>query len=448
MTETITPKRKAAMNVTSFRGYRYNPQIVSDPAACIAPPYDVIDDDHRDGLHRQSPYNIAHITKPAPLPPDSSDKLYARSAQLLKQYIAAGALRRDDRESIYIYVQEFTVAGQTYCRTGFIALGELDDNGGIVLPHEHTLAAPKADRLNLMRAIHSQIGQIFVLYDDPIKTIDALLDQAAAGDQLLSHRDDQEVTHRLFALTDPAHIETIKDVMKHQTVFIADGHHRYETALNYYRETNNPAAAFCMMTFVNTHNEGLIILPTHRFIKNIADFSVPRLIGSLQAWFDVARLEFHDAVEKTQKREMMFEALKFEFENREHAFGMYFNDGAFYVATLRDPAALDALAPDMSQPWRQLDVAILHKLVLEKILGIDEQALSDQTNVEYIKDFGPATLQALDRVDEGRGQGLFFLNPTRPEEVEAVALAGERMPQKSTFFHPKIFSGLVLHVLE
>lgn len=191
----------------------------------------------------------------------------------------------------------------------------------------------------------------------------------------------------------------------------------------------------------------MTILPTHRLIKNVADFDHNKLLSILNEHFDVARLAFNDVVEKTDKRQMMFEALKLEFESGKHAFGMYFNDGAFYVATLRDTTVMDTPAEDKSQAWRRLDVAILHKLILEKMLRIDDADLSAQSHVEYIKDFGPATLRAIDKIDGGEGQGLFFLNPPHPEEVEAVAQAGEKMPQKSTFFYPKIFSGLVINQL-
>jgi uncharacterized protein (DUF1015 family) len=201
------------------------------------------------------------------------------------------------------------------------------------------------------------------------------------------------------------------------------------------------------MTFINTHNQGLVVLPTHRFVKNLRDFHAPEFVGKLQQYCDVARLTFHDCVEKKQKCCEMFEALRLEFETGQHAFGIYFGDDAFYVATVRDTTPMDALAPNHSTPWRQLDVSILHKMILENLLGIDEAALTDETNIDYIKDIGQATAKAIDRIDAQEGQALFFMNPTRIEEVQKVADAGEKMPQKSTFFFPKIFSGLVLNKL-
>jgi len=436
------------MNITPFKGYRYDASVVGDAGLCIAPPYDVIDKDQQQNLYDRSEYNIVRVTKGKTEPGDGDgNNVYSRAGETLEDFIAKGALKQDHDDSIYVYEQDFSVDGTTYRRSGFIALGGLEEYGGAVKPHEQTMAGPKDDRLSLMNSTKSQIGQIFMLYSDPEKTIDAILAQACKGRELLGFVDDDGVRHHLFAVTDPEQIETIKKVMSGKSVFIADGHHRYETSLNYYNETKNPAALHCMMTFVNTHNEGLIILPTHRLIKNVANFSSQSLIGKMKEYFDVARMKFGDMVEKKAKFQMMIDALGVEHQNSEHAFGMYFDDGAFYVATLRSLDVMAKVAGDKSQAWRQLDVSILHKVILEKMLGIDQAALTAQTNVEYIKDFGPATLNAMDKVDSGQRQGLFFLNTTSARDVESVAKEGEKMPQKSTFFYPKIYSGLVLNRL-
>lgn len=436
------------MDVIPFKGYRYNHEVVSDAAQCIAPPYDVIDPADQEKLYQQNQYNIVRITKGKTEDPENTaGDVYSRAAQYLQGFIADSALKADQADSIYVYAQDFTVAEQTYRRSGFVALGKLEGYGEGIKPHEQTLAGPKADRLNLMRATKSQIGQIFMLYSDPSCTIDKILAKACQGEQLLKLEDEDGVVHSLFAVTDSDEIATIQSVMANHEVFIADGHHRYETSLNYYEETKNPAAAHRMMTFVNTHNEGLLVLPTHRLVRNVENFSAPELIGKLQDHFDVACLSYTDSVDKQEKRKAMLAALQHEFESNEHAIGLYCDDGAFYVATLRDISAMEKAVPSHSDAWRKLDVSILHKLVLEQLLGIDEAALTAQTNVDYIKDFGQATLHAMDRVDSGECQALFFVNPTRIEEVEAVAAAGEKMPQKSTFFYPKIFSGLVINVL-
>jgi len=437
------------MEITSFKGYRYNPSSVGDPAHCVAPPYDVIDADQQKGLYEKSPFNIVRIIKGRSSDQDSDqDNVYTRAAESLRNFIAQEVLVEEAQEQIYVYSQDFAIDNITYTRNGFIALGKLQEYGSEIKPHEQTLAGPKADRLNLTRAIKTQVGQIFMLYSDPEKQIDPILVKACQGQPLLSHLDEDQVTHKLFAINDPGEIATVVKAMGEKDIFIADGHHRYETALNYMKESDNPQASYQMMTFVNTHNEGLVVLPTHRLIKNVGGFSIEEFIGNLRTEFDVARLEFSDVVEKAQTLQQVTDALAVEFETGQHAFGLYFNDGAFYVATLKDIGLMDSVAANQSRPWRQLDVAVLHKLILEKHLGIDEAALTAQTNVEYIKDFGDATSQAIDRVDEGSAQGLFLMNPTRIEEIDAVAKTGEKMPQKSTFFFPKIFSGLVLNVLE
>ncbi len=433
------------MNIKPFRGYRFNGAVVGDPGMCIAPPYDVIDGEQQQALYDRSDYNVVRITKGKPNASDTGqDNVYTRAADFFKQFIEARALVQDEVETIYVYAQEFEVAGQRWRRSGFIALGELEEYGGKIKPHEQTLAGPKADRLNLMRATGANTGQIFMLYSEPEKTVDAQLEKAAEGEPLLVC-EDEGVRHTLYAITDPAAIQAIQQALAEHHVFIADGHHRYETALNYSRECNEPAARYCMMTFVNTHNEGLVILPTHRLVHSLATFSMGDLLAAMTPYFDVARMAFGDIVEKKSRLGQMNEALRFEYESGEHAFGMYCDDGAFYVATLRSEAVMAELAPDKSEAWRKLDVAILHKLILEKMMGIDEAALSSESNVEYIKDFGDATLAAIDRVDEGSAQILFFMNTTRPDDVEAVAGHGEKMPQKSTFFYPKIFSGLVIN---
>ena len=443
-------KRKRPVDVTAFEGYRYDKKIVGDNGTCIAPPYDVIDPDQQQELYDRNQYNIVRVIKGAAKDSDNeNDNVYTRAAEALKEFVRSGGLKKDDQKTIYAYAQDFTGSdNKKYRRSGFIALGKLQEYGNAIKPHEQTLAAPRADRLNLMRATKTQTGQIFMLYSDPSKTIDKILEMATKTEPLLEHIDHDNVEHRLFAVTETSQIGAIVNCMKDKSVCIADGHHRYETALNYYNETKSPAAAHHMMTFINTHNEGLVVLPTHRLLKNVEKFEIAWFVSTLAEQFDVARLAFEDENEKQEKQQMTFDALKLEEQQNKNAFGMYFADGAFYVATLKDENAMAQAAPEHSDAWRKLDVAVLHKLMLEKILGIDEKRLAAQTNVDYVKDLGDAVAKAIEKVDSGKYQGLFLLNATKAQEVEAVAATGEKMPQKSTFFHPKIFSGLTLNVLE
>jgi uncharacterized protein (DUF1015 family) len=437
------------MDVSAFKGYRYDAAVVGDPGRCVSPPYDVIDDAQQDHLYNVSPYNIVRVIRgKADGDGQIGADVYQRAATWLKQWRQQGVLRQEESELMYAYVQDFSMHGHAIRRSGLVALGRLEPYGGAVRPHENTLSGPKADRLRLLQATRTQIGQIFMLYDDPNKRIDAILDRVANSEPLLRHEDDAGVIHRLFPIRDPNDIATVQAVMKGRDGFIADGHHRYETALAYWQETGEEAAHWQLMTFVNTHNEGMLVLPTHRLVFGLGELHVPGLIRAMEADFDIARLAFETEEGKLGREEELFSLLAIEFEQGSHAIGMYFGEGAFYLATLRDLAAMAAIAPDRSDAWRQLDVAILHRLMLEKHLGIDEAALAEQRHVRYVKDLGLARADAIAQVDRGDAHGVFFLNPTRPEEVQAVAQAGERMPQKSTFFFPKVFSGLVLRMLD
>ena len=434
------------MKIKPFNGYRFDKAVTGDAGACIAPPYDVIDPDQQEKLYAQNEFNIARVIKGKKFDSDTeTENVYTRAAAYINDFIEKGALKQDDSPAIYVYSQQFTINDETYRRNGFIALGELEEYGGAIKPHEKTLAGPKADRLNLMRATGCQIGQIFMMYSDEEKTIDALLDEACEGTALLSTKDEDGVLHELYAITDAAKIEVAQKTMADKNVFIADGHHRYETSVNFMNESGLETAKYRMMTFINAHNEGLVVLPTHRLVRDLASFDISKLLTDMSEDFDVARMEFTDVVDKKNKLNDVIDGLKIELETGNHAFGMYFNDGAFYVATLKDPAVMEQIAPENSPAWRKLDVAVLHKAILEKHLGIDQAALEAQTNVDYIKDLGDAVMRAIDKVDSGSSQALFLMNTVPPSSVEDVAATGEKMPQKSTFFYPKIFSGLTIN---
>ena len=434
------------MKIKPFCGFRFASDVTGDAGACIAPPYDVIDPDQQEKLYAQNDFNIARVIKGKSFESDTeSDNVYTRGADYINDFIAKGALKQDDTPAIYVYSQVFTINGQTYRRNGFIALGELEEYGGAIKPHEKTLAGPKADRLNLMRATGCQIGQIFMMYSDEAKTIDALLDEACEGTALLSTKDDDGVLHELYAITDGAKIEIAQQTMSDKNVFIADGHHRYETSVNFMNESGLETAKYRMMTFINAHNEGLVVLPTHRLVRDLVNFDISKLLTDMSEDFDIARMDFSDIVDKKNKLGDVIDALKVELETGNNAFGMYFNDGGFYIATLKDISVMETLAEENSPAWRKLDVAVLHKAILEKHLGIDQEALTAQSNVDYIKDLGDAVMRAIDKVDSGQAQGLFLMNTVPPSSVEDVAATGEKMPQKSTFFYPKIFSGLTIN---
>ena len=432
------------MEIKAFKAYRFNSDVVGDSGQCIAPPYDVINGVGQENLYKQNQYNIVRIIKGKTEPGDEEKQnQYSRAADYLNDWIKKNALKQDDKETIYAYVQDFEIAGANYRRSGFVAVGKLAELGTGVKPHEKTLDGPKADRLKLTQATAAQFGQIFMLYEDPEKTADKIIEKTtAAKEAVIDFTDEDKVRHQLFVIDDADEVAAIVQMMKDKETLIADGHHRYETALNYRRLANNPNADWQMMTFINMRNEGLVVLPTHRLVGNLKSYDTDELIKKSQENFKVTQFEYKESKNKAQS--LMQKRLDKAFEQGENAFGIY--DGkSFYFISLKNKDALNSLP--ISDASKSLDVVVLHKLILEDLLGIGDAQLAGEANIEYIKDIGEAVDEAMAKVDSGEKQVLFFMNPTRVEQVRAVAAANEKMPQKSTFFYPKIFSGLTINKL-
>ena len=435
------------MEIKAFKAYRFNDAVTGSAGDCIAPPYDVINDRQQDELYQKNPYNIVRITRGKELADDNeSSNKYTRAGQFFSDWIANGALIEDSSEAVYAYVQRFEAAGRNLTRSGFIALGKLAEFGKGVQPHEKTLDGPKADRLKLTRATAAQFGQIFMLYDDSEKIADRIIAKAAQGKPALEFTDEDGVEHILYIIADQADIASIATMMQEKSPVIADGHHRYETALNYYKETGNPKAAYQMMTFVNMRNEGLVVLPTHRLAGNLSDFSMEKLIADLETDFDIVTYSY-DAQSKNIAKKLMFKELKADFDAKKIAFGIYGNDDCFYKISLKSLDSMKKAAAELSPASQALDVSVLHRLILDNILGIGDKQLAAESNLEYIKDIGDAIDTSIAMVDSGDKQVVFFMNPTRTSQVQEVAAAGEKMPQKSTFFYPKIFTGLTINKL-
>lgn len=429
------------MEIKAFNALRFNPNVVGDAGSCIAPPYDVIDDDKQQLLYDQNQYNIVRAIRGKEFDDDDENKnKYIRANDYLNKCISDSALVKDDKASIYAYVQNFEIAGDNFQRSGFIALGGLTEFGDKVKPHEKTLDGPKADRLKLMTATKAQFGQIFMLYDDPEKVADGIIDKNIKGQALVDFTDEDNVRHRLYAIDNDDDIALIEKMMADKDALIADGHHRYETALNYYKMTQNPDARFRMMTFVNMHNEGLVILPTHRLVGKLEKFDIADLLDKMGKDFEIEKFTL-------EQKNKMFNVMKHKFDAGQICFGLYGRDNAFYALTLKDMAVMDRLAPSASDVSKKLDVSVLHTVILDNILGIGDKQLADESNIEYIKDIGNAIDRSIASVDTGKMQAVFFMNPTRIEQVQEIAKVGEKMPQKSTFFHPKIFTGLTINKL-
>jgi uncharacterized protein (DUF1015 family) len=437
------------MEIKAFKAYRFNPDVVGDAGRCIAPPYDVISSEQQGRLYRQSPYNIVRIIRGRTEAGDDETKnQYTRAADYLNEWVKKGVLKQDGKEAIYAYVQDFEIAGKRYSRSGFIALGKLAEFGSGVRPHEETLDGPKADRLKLMQATSAQFGQIFMLYDDVHKTADKIIEKTVAGEEpVIDFTDEDRVRHRMFVIDDAEDISATAQMIKDKEILIADGHHRYETALNYRRQTDNPAAQWRMMTFINMQNSGLVILPTHRLVGGVEDFDFKKLLAELVKDFECTKFAFSARLNKSGAKEKMFAKMRSEFDAGRTCFGLYVADGAFYTIVLKSGTVMDKIVPQLSEASRKLNATVLHKLILERFMGIGEQQLAGETNIEYIKDIGSAVDEAIAAVDKAQKQIIFFMNPTRSEQVRQAAAANEKMPQKSTFFFPKIFSGLTINKL-
>jgi uncharacterized protein (DUF1015 family) len=436
------------MEVKPFKAFRFDAGVVGDVGSCISPPYDVISPVQQEQLYDKNEYNIVRIIKGKTTSFDNEDNnQYTRAADYLKTWIEKGVLKQDSAEAIYAYVQDFEVAGSHFQRSSFIALAKLEEFGKSVRPHEKTLDGPKIDRLNLKRATVTKFGLVFMLYEDERNISDEIVGRAVAQEPLIDYTDEQNVRHRLFAITAKESVEAIARMMVDKDCIIADGHHRYETALNYYKETKNPAAGYQMTAFVNMHSEGLMILATHRLVGNLDNFQFGELIEALKENFDITEFRFQTPAAKAEAREKMSAMMETLYDEDRNAFGIYGGYDAFYVAVLKDGHAMDLVASGMSNAWKSLNVSVLHKLALEKLLGIGEKELAEGGHIEYIKDTGSAIDELIAKVDTGAKQIAFFVNPPKMQQLVMVTDAGEKMPQKSTYFYPKMNTGLTISKL-
>lgn len=412
--------------VLPFRAYRYTAK-AGRPADLLTQPYDKITPEMQQAYLARSPYNLVRVELGPARPGDSArENVYTRAAGYMRDWIARGILARDAEPSLYPYFQEFLhpETGERLTRKGFIGLGPVVDySEGIVFRHEQTLTGPKKDRLELLRAVRAHLGQIFMLYADPEGLVDRLLDEGAQEAPLAEAADEHQTIHRLWQIARPERISEIRERMAPVKLLIADGHHRYETALQFARE--NPeleAARWVMMTFVNMHSPGLKILATHRLVSGLAPGTIRRLLEQAAARF---RLEALESVEELRRR--------WESPARE----------TIRVGiALRDPEQLYLL--EFPRTPGLVDVAFLHQELLGRLLGIGEEDIREQRYLAYVRELEAA----FRRLDRGEADLAFLLEPATVDQVAEVAFSGGVMPQKSTDFYPKLLSGLTIYRLE
>jgi len=440
-------------NIQPFRAYRYNPDLVS-PANTVTQPYDKITPALQDRYYAASPYNLVRIILGRREPnDDATNNVYSRAASCFRQWREQGILRQDSQPSIYLYSQRFTRPGTSteLERRGFIALGRIEDySSGIVFRHEQTLAKPKADRLDLLRATRAHFGQIFMLYEDS-GAIESLLSVDTGPN--LAVTDEYGVFHRVWQIADAGLIHSIQSAMSDKKLIIADGHHRYETALTYRNEQEEndphtsahlspPATAphdFVMMTFVNMNSPALVILPTHRVVHGLTSFSEDIFRTSAHAFFDVEEID--PSLDAGKATAILRES------GRAGTAILAVTPNRAFLLHHPNPGSGARVFAGLSLRQQGLDVVQLHKCLLEKVLNLSEESIRNQQNISYVRDAAEALSQV--RATSGtRANIAFLMNPCRVTQVRDIALANEVMPQKSTDFYPKLLSGLTIYALD
>jgi uncharacterized protein (DUF1015 family) len=438
-------------SIYPFRAWRYNPSAVRLQDVATQP-YDKISPAMQEAYYQRSPYNLVRIILGLPelFDAERGENVYSRAARDFSAWRDQSILVQERDPAIFAYSQRFRVPGSDEVkeRRGFIALGKLHEYADqVVFRHEQTLSKPKSDRLNLLKATRAHFGQIFMLYSDPAGSVEKILYEGA-GSADAEVTDEYGVLHRIWRVSDPAVIRLVTSTMADKKLIIADGHHRYETALNYSKEHAAPTArteyntnelpqpaypeAAVMMTFVNMDANGLVILPTHRVVHSLPGFVPAAFARSAEQFFTVERLPDASASDH-------IDALR---KQSGTAFVAVTRAGAFLLRSKPDATAAALAALPENQ--RQLDLSHLHTIILDKLLGLDAEKVREQTNLRYLRDAS----EAVEQVNRGDADVTFLTNPVTMEQLREVAFAGSVMPQKSTDFFPKLLSGLTIYALE
>lgn len=438
------------MNVLPFRGYRYNLEKVRNLDDVICPPYDQFKEGLDDLLYQRHRYNMARLIMNKETPGDTPENnRYTRSKALLDSWLQEEVFVQDSEPSLYPYFQDFVVDGVPQRRKGFVALGEVTEySQKVVLPHERTLSKPKQDRLNLLRATLADTGLVFMLYSDPERKVEEALDEQTSKDPLMEALDLNQEENRLWRIKDPSVIERVQEIMGGKTVIIADGHHRYEVARMFSQEITpkiceDPRWALCrykLMSFIRLESEGITIFPIHRLIHSVPAFEPATLLRRMREYFVVEEYPF-DGGDRFTILDFLIQSARSQQRAGANAFVAYLPALKKFALTKLKPESTDKLAwpSDKSLTWRKLDVSVLQVVILGHLLGISDQELSDQANVEYASHHSDAV-----RVTDSKSyQCAFLLNPTPIQHVKDVVEAGDLLPQKSTHFHPKLMEGLV-----
>ena len=422
-------------HIKPFKGIVYNPAVIGELKDVVAPPYDVISKSMQEHYYDSNPYNIIRLILGKETEKDTgTDNKYTRSRRCFDEWLKKHALEQDKKPSIYIYQQTYLHEGKKRTRIGFMANMRIEDpNKSRVLPHEYTLAKPKVDRLNLIKQVKANLSPIFALFYEKNCSVTNLLKNFAKKNIPLISIDFEGVTHRLWRISDNGTIDKIKKVMRDKKVFIADGHHRYEVARAYRnlmrkKKNYNKNVDHVMMYFTNLKEAGNVtILSTHRLLKDIGDVNEAVIRNSLEPYFDISE---HAGVD------MLLKSLS---EDRVRPrFGIYMGHGQYILISLKKKVLVSKIIKsDKSSQWKRLSVTVLHNFIIGNLLSLKDS----EDNVKYVRE----PEDAVQLVDSGEYKIAFFLNPTKAYQVKEVAEKGDMMPQKSTYFYPKLLTGLVVN---
>jgi len=420
--------------IKAFKGLRYTEK-AGDINGIVCPPYDIISDQQRTDYINKNQNNIIRLELP------KGENAYKEAGKTLSQWLENGILATDNKEGIYIYEMEFSANGIPNQKVkGFISLVKLEEfSKGIVLPHEETLSKAKTDRFNLMSETFCNFSQIYSLYMDEDNSTYNIIDEQSNQRADVEVTDNDGVIHRLWCVYDEEVIAKVTAKFDDKKLYIADGHHRYETALNFHKHlcekgisTMTSQSGYVCMMLVNMENDGLVVFPTHRIVRDLEDFDINKVIEKCKDYFTITEEGSLDNLEAS---------LANLYKNGEKAFALYAGENGYYLLVLKEKDIIKSFLPSMSDAYCHLDVSILHSLVLERIFGIDKENMANQINLTYTRDFN----EAINTVKSKNANCAFILNPTRVSEIRDVALASEKMPQKSTYFYPKLITGMVMN---
>lgn len=438
------------VKIDGFNGISYNINKFNSIKDLVAPPYDVISPQYQEVLYNRNPNNVIRLILGKTFEADNdSNNRYTRAAVDYHKWLEEGVLVKSDKPKMYYYVQKYTDAkGIDVSRKGFIARCYLEEfSAGKVLPHEETMGGPKKDRMGIMEAAKANFSPIFSIYSDPQKQIEEIMDNCCTGKPFDDVLDDDGVRHIFYEVSDASIIDKIKNIMAEKTVLIADGHHRYETALQYRnnkREEEKADSAseklydYVLMYFANLDEEGLRVYPTHRLLRKSLGSNLNDLIGKLKPYFEVKEVKFtnFDECYKQMSSEPISD-IPIGFVSKE-------NQGVLYVIKpCKEKVKEELVKHNVPDLLGKLDVAILHKFILETLLGLDTLELKNQNNIEFIRD----EAELKEKYEKNMAEIIFLLNTPDVPTIKEICLSGLRMPQKTTYFYPKLLSGLVVNPL-